>query len=122
MWLKQVRVEPATACSVWGNEEVTVMHPNVALLRESYESLDRSDWEAVRNTLTEDFVLAVAGRKQLAGETRGRDANIARQQRLVELLGGHPYHTEHIDMAVSKDRVFRLRERDLFWRARRLRR
>lgn len=82
------------------------MHPNEALLRESYEALERGDWEAVRNTLAEDFVLAVAGRNPLAGETRGRDANIARQQRLVELLGGHPYRTEHLDTAISEDRVF----------------
>lgn len=82
------------------------MHPNEALLRESYEALERGDWEAVRNTLAEDFVLAVGGRNPLAGETRGRDANIARQQRIVQLLGGRPYHTEHIDTAVSEDRVF----------------
>jgi hypothetical protein len=82
------------------------MHPHEALLRESYEALERGDWEAVRNTLAEDFVLAVAGRNPLAGETRGRDANIARQQRLIKLLGGRPYHTEHIDTAVSEDRIF----------------
>src|SRR5687767_14562515 len=75
------------------------MHPNEALLRESYEALERGDWEAVGNTLADDFVLAVAGRNPLAGETRGRDANIARQQRIVQLLGGQPYSTEHIDTA-----------------------
>jgi ketosteroid isomerase-like protein len=82
------------------------MHANEVLLRESYETLERGDWDALRNMLTEDFVLAVAGRNPLAGETRGRDANIARQQRLIRLLGGRPYHTEHIDTAVSDDRVF----------------
>jgi ketosteroid isomerase-like protein len=82
------------------------MHPNEALLLESYKALERGDWDAVRDTLAEDFVLAVAGRNPLAGETRGRDANIARQQRIVRLLGGRPYHTEHIDTAVSEDRVF----------------
>ena len=82
------------------------MHPNEALLRESYAALERGDWEAVRDTLAEDFVLAVGGRNPLAGETRGRDANIARQRRLIELLGGQPYRTEHIDTAVSGDRVY----------------
>ena len=82
------------------------MHPNEALLRESYEALERGDWEAVGETLADDFVLAVAGRNPLAGETRGRDANIARQQRIVQLLGGQPYRTEHVDTAVSDDHVF----------------
>ena len=82
------------------------MHPNEALLLESYAALERGDWEAVRHTLAEDFVLAVGGRNPLAGETRGRDANIARQRRLIELLGGQPYRTEHIDTAVSGDRVY----------------
>jgi ketosteroid isomerase-like protein len=82
------------------------MDANEALLRKSYEALERGDWEALGNMLAEDFVLAVAGRNPLAGETRGRDANIARQQRLIKLLGGRPYHTEHIDTAVSDDRVF----------------
>jgi hypothetical protein len=63
--------------------EVTVMHPNEAHLRESYEALERGDWEAVGETLADDFLLAVAGRNPLAGETRGRDANIARQQRML---------------------------------------
>jgi ketosteroid isomerase-like protein len=76
------------------------MQPNEALLRESYEGLERGDWEAVANTLADDFVLAVAGRNPLAGETRGRDANIARQQRIVQLdyarvtydRGGNAFH------------------------------
>jgi len=51
------------------------MHPNEALLRQSYEALERGDWKAVGNTLAGDFVPAVAGRNPLAGETRGRDAN-----------------------------------------------
>lgn len=82
------------------------MHANEVLLRESYEALERGDWDALRNMLAEDFVLAVAGRNPLAGETRGRDANIARHQRLITLLGGRSNRTEHIDTAVSDDRVF----------------
>ena len=82
------------------------MHPNEALLRESYEALERGDWEGARTRSQANFVLAVAGRNPLAGETRGRDANIARQQRIVQLLGGQPYRTEHIDTAVSDDHVF----------------
>jgi ketosteroid isomerase-like protein len=46
------------------------MHPNEALLRESYEALERGDWDSVRNTLAEDFVLAVAGRNPRLGVVR----------------------------------------------------
>lgn len=47
-------------------------HPNEILLREAYEAQARGDIDGYMELLSDDFVLHIQGRSQIAGDYRGK--------------------------------------------------
>ena len=52
-------------------------HPNVALVRQGFEAMDRGEMTWMEDHVTDDVVWHVAGRHRFSGDYRGRDAVLA---------------------------------------------
>ncbi len=60
-------------------------HPNVARMTDGYAAFAKGDIAALNDLFAEDIVWHVAGRSQLAGEYRGRDAVYGFFAKLMEV-------------------------------------
>ena len=83
------------------------MHRNEVLLRMAYEAQARGDLDAYLALLTEDFVLHVPGRSQMAGDYSGKEA-VRRHFRDIADRSGGTFRTAVHDVAVSDDHVIAL--------------
>ena len=88
---------------------MTVRHPNVALVRGAYAAQAAGDLEAYLALLTDDFVLHIPGRSQIAGTYRGREAMRGHFADIARISGGSFRTTVH-DVAGSDDHVIALVE------------
>ena len=55
-------------------EEHVADHPNVAMVRESFDAMDRGDLAWLDEHMSDDIVWHVGGNSSAAGTTRGKDA------------------------------------------------
>lgn len=78
------------------------LHPNAALLRRAYDAQARGDLDSYLAQLTDDFVLHVVGRSQIAGEYRGKD-EVRRHFREIGELSGGTFRTEVHDVTASDE-------------------
>jgi uncharacterized protein len=69
-------------------------HPNVARIRDGYAAFAKGDFAALNDLFDPDIVWHVAGRSQLTGEYRGRDAVYEFFGKLMEVTEG----SFHIDL------------------------
>jgi len=63
-------------------------HPNVARIRDGYAAFAKGDFAALNELFAEDLLWHEAGRNQLSGEYRGRDAVYELFGKLMEITGG----------------------------------
>ena len=63
-------------------------HPNVARIRDGYAAFGKGDFAVLNDLFAENLLWHDAGRSQLAGEYRGRDAVYGLFGKLIELTGG----------------------------------
>jgi ketosteroid isomerase-like protein len=63
-------------------------HPNAARIRDGYAAFAKGDFAVLNDLLAEDVVWHQAGRSQLAGDYRGRDAVYEFFGRLLEVTQG----------------------------------
>lgn len=68
-------------------------HPNAARIRDGYAAFVKGDFTVLNDLLADDVVWHQAGRSQLAGDYRGRDAVYGFFGRLLEVTQG----TFHLD-------------------------
>ena len=78
--------------------------PSEPLVRRAYEAQARGDVEGYLELLSEDFVLRIPGRSQIAGEYRGKD-EVRRHFREIAELSGETFRTEMHDVLASDDHV-----------------
>jgi uncharacterized protein len=69
-------------------------HPNVARIRDGYAAFAKGDFAVLNDLFDGDIVWHVAGRSQLTGEYRGRDAVYGFFGKLMEVTEG----SFHIDL------------------------
>jgi uncharacterized protein len=69
-------------------------HPNAARIRDGYAAFAKGDFATLNELFAEDLVWRDAGRNQLAGEYRGRDAVYGFFGKLMAVTEG----TFHIDL------------------------
>jgi uncharacterized protein len=63
-------------------------HANVELLRNGYNAYSTADMAVLTELFADDIVWHVAGRSQLSGDYKGRDAVFGFFGKLMELTGG----------------------------------
>jgi len=63
-------------------------HPNAVRVREALDAYDRSDFDRLRQFMSEEIVWHVGGRHPLSGDYRGRDAVIDYCVRAQAAAGG----------------------------------
>jgi uncharacterized protein len=63
-------------------------HPNVARIRDGYAAFAKGDFAVLNDLFAEDLLWHDAGRSQLAGEYRGRDAVFGLFGKLMEVTEG----------------------------------
>jgi ketosteroid isomerase-like protein len=63
-------------------------HPNVARIRDGYAAFAKGDFAVLNDLFAEDLLWHDAGRNQLAGEYRGRDAVYGLFGKLMEVTEG----------------------------------
>lgn len=63
-------------------------HPNAARIRDGYAAFAKGDFAVLNDLLADDVVWHQAGRSQLAGDYRGRDAVYEFFGRLLEVTQG----------------------------------
>jgi ketosteroid isomerase-like protein len=77
-------------------------HDNVELLRRGYDAFDKGDIETVMSLFTDDVILHVGGKSQLAGDYKGKQEVMGVFGKLVELSGGT--FKEEVHDIVANDR------------------
>jgi uncharacterized protein len=79
-----------------GNQEGKIMaeHPNVARIKDGYAAFAKGDFAALNDLFAEDLLWHVAGRSQLAGDYRGREAVYGFFGKLLEVTEG----SLHLDL------------------------
>jgi uncharacterized protein len=79
-----------------GNQEGEIMaeHPNVARIKDGYAAFAKGDFAALNDLFAEDLLWHVAGRSQLAGDYRGREAVYGFFAKLMEVTEG----SFHLDL------------------------
>ncbi len=82
-------------------------HPNEALVRRAYKAQARGDIERYIDLLSEDFVLHIPGRSQIAGDYRGEE-EVRRHFREIAEISGGTFRTEIHDILASDDHVLGL--------------
>jgi ketosteroid isomerase-like protein len=83
------------------------MHPNEALVRSLYDAQSRGDLDDYVSHLTDDFVLHIPVRSQIAGDYRGAD-EVRRHFREIGQLSGETFRTSIHGIAASDDHVVAL--------------
>jgi ketosteroid isomerase-like protein len=83
------------------------IHPNEILLRKAYAAQSRRDIEGYINLLSNDFLLHIPGRSQIAGDYRGKE-EIRRHFREITQLSGSTFRTEVHDILASDSHVIGL--------------
>lgn len=63
-------------------------HPNVELLRKGYNAYSSGDMDVLQELFAEDIQWHIAGRSQLSGDYKGRDAVFGFFGKLMELTEG----------------------------------
>jgi ketosteroid isomerase-like protein len=63
-------------------------HPNVDLLRRSYEAFNTGDMDTLRASFTDDIMGHAPGKSPVAGDYKGVDEVFGFFQKLFELSGG----------------------------------
>ena len=63
-------------------------HPNVERLRKGYNAYSTGDMAVLNDLFAEDILWHIAGRSQLSGDYKGRDAVFGFFGKLMELSGG----------------------------------
>jgi len=63
-------------------------HPNVARIRDGYAAFAKGDFAVLNDLFAEDLLWHDAGRNQLAGEYRGREAVFGLFGKLMEVTEG----------------------------------
>ena len=63
-------------------------HPNVELLRKGYDAYSSGDIAVLNDLFADDILWHIAGRSQIAGDYKGRDAVFGFFGKLMELSGG----------------------------------
>lgn len=66
----------------------SMAHPNEAVVRRAYEAQARGDIEGYIDLLSEDFVLHIPGRSQIAGDYRGKEEVRRHFREIAEISGG----------------------------------
>jgi len=79
-------------------------HSNEILLLQAYAAQARGDIEDYINFLSDDFVLHIPGRSQIAGDYKGKE-EIRRHFREITQLSGGTFKTEVHDILASNDHV-----------------
>jgi uncharacterized protein len=69
-------------------------HPNVARIRDGYAAFAKGDFAVLNDLFAEDLLWHEAGRNQLAGDYRGREAVYGYFGRLMEVTEG----SFHLDL------------------------
>lgn len=77
-------------------------HPNEAPVRRAYEAQARGDIEGYIDLLSENFVLHIPGRSQIAGDYRGKE-EVRRHFREIAEISGGTFRTEIHDILASDD-------------------
>jgi len=80
------------------------IHPNEILLRQAYAAQSRGDIEGYINLLSDDFLLHIPGRSQIAGDYMGKE-EIRRHFREITQLSGGTFRTEVHDILASDTHV-----------------
>jgi ketosteroid isomerase-like protein len=86
---------------------MTAEHANATLVRRAYAAQAAGDLDGYLGLLTDDFVLHIPGRSQIAGEYRGRAAMRGHFADIVRLSEG-TFRTSVHDVAASDDHVVAL--------------
>lgn len=63
-------------------------HPNVARIKDGYAAFAKGDFAVLNDLFAEDLLWHEAGRNELSGDYRGRDAVYAHFGKLTEVLDG----------------------------------
>ncbi|HEV3474845.1 MAG TPA: nuclear transport factor 2 family protein [Actinomycetota bacterium] len=63
-------------------------HPNEDFLRRGYDAFNKGDLDTVMSLFSDDVVLHIGGKSQLAGDYKGKQEYIGALGKLVELSGG----------------------------------
>jgi ketosteroid isomerase-like protein len=79
-------------------------HPNEILVRKVYEAQGRGDIDGYLELLSDDFVLHIGGRSQIAGEYRGKEEVRRHFQEIAQLSRG-TFRTEVHDALASDEHV-----------------
>jgi ketosteroid isomerase-like protein len=82
-------------------------HPNEILVRQAYLAQSRGDIEGYIGLLSDDFVLHIPGRSQIAGDYRGKD-DVRRHFREIADLSGGTLRMEVHDVLASEEHVVAL--------------
>jgi ketosteroid isomerase-like protein len=69
-------------------------HPNIARIRDGYAAFAKGDFAVLNDLFAEDLLWHDAGRNQLSGEYRGREAVYGLFGKLIEVTEG----SFHIDL------------------------
>ena len=88
---------------------MTVAQSNLELVRRAYAAQAAGDLDSYLAMLTDDFVLHIPGRSQIAGEYRGREAMRGHFAEVARLSGG-TFRTSVHDVTSSDEHVMALVE------------
>ncbi len=76
-------------------------HPNVQIVRQSYDAFNNGDTEILAQLIAENVVWHVPGRSSIAGDYQGRETTFAYFDRLHQLTNGT--HQTELHVAVGDD-------------------